>query len=33
VKPELLQNVARLIAVVAGAEAGLDIAQRGRETG
>ncbi len=32
-KPELLQNVACLIAVVAGAETGLDIAQRGRETG
>jgi len=32
-KPELLQNVARLIAIVAGAEAGLDIGQSGSETG
>ena len=30
VKPELLQQIARLIVVVAGAEAGLDIGQRRR---
>src|SRR5664279_6446548 len=32
VKPELLQHVACLIMVVAGAEAGLDIGQRGGKT-
>ena len=30
VKPELLQQIARLIVIVAGAEAGLDIGQRRR---
>ena len=33
VQPELLQQIARLVVVVAGAEAGLDIGERGGEAG